>query len=803
MILHNLRQIFRSLWRYKSFSLINFLGLTLGIAAIIIIFLIADFEKSFDKFHSGENIYRVVSKIDGADGINHSAPVPYPLARLLRAEYSASATQIHFVDEMNIKIKKQQPFTEKNIVFADSLFFSVFDFSKVDQFWLKGNPALSLKDPGKAILTENTAKKYFGDTDPIGQLIKLDNKAEAEVVAIVKDIPGNTHLPFNIIVSHSTFTKEFLGGLDFDRWGVRSDGYCYVKLPVAADVQQVEKSLIAIVQKNARKPIEKKEILYLQPLQQIHFDPAFESTNPAYTVSDRYLTMLLLLGGFIILIACINYINLSTSLAFAKAKEVGIRKTIGASKEQLFFLYITETFVVTSIATVAGIALSVLLLPSVNNLLDKSLSISQLLNWYFVAGSFALLILISFISGVYPSIILSGFNPITSLKNQIILPGRSSILLRKSLVVFQFTTSIALIICTLIIARQMQYFKNKPIGFNKDAVVEISMPDADSIKRESFRNLLAQEKGIETFSFCLGAPISENGFGTSLQAPEIASGMEHNVKIIPCDGKYLETYGMKLAAGRWFLPGEEKNLGSSFVVNETLIKTLGYKNADEAIGKKITIGVNHMNAAIIGVTADFHVNSLHEKIEPCIMMPFPFFYYAAGIKLHPADMKKTLARIEKNWKATFPEQVYEYKFIDESLARYYEQENKDYALFKIFSIVSIFICCIGLWGLIAFVVVRKTKEIGIRKVLGATVQNIVALISKDFVLLVIIALLIASPIAWYFMHSWLQDFEYRINISWWIFLAAGFSALLIALLTVSFQAIKAAISNPVKNLRTE
>ncbi|MBD0286537.1 MAG: ABC transporter permease, partial [Flavisolibacter sp.] len=413
-----------------------------------------------------------------------------------------------------------------------------------------------------------------------------------------------------------------------------------------------------------------------------------------------------------------------------------------------------------------------------------------------------MLVLVSFISGVYPALILTGFNPIYSLKNAVVLPGRSSTLLRKGLVVFQFTISVVLIICTIVIARQMNYFQKKELGFNKEAVVEVGLPTPDSVRMEKFRTLLQSTTGVQNFSFCLGAPISEMDMNTSLQDAEKQQGTDYNINLILCDSAYLNTYGLKLIAGRWFLSSEEKNLGSSIVVNETLIKTLGYKNPAEAIGKKITIGVNHYSPTVIGVTKDFHTSSLHQSIIPVGLMPFPYFYYAAAIRIS-GNTRTILNQIESAWKAVYPESVYSMHFIDETLAQRYEQETRDYNLFKAFSGISIFICCIGLWGLIAFVVVRKTKEIGIRKVLGATVRGIVLLLSKDFLKLVFIALLIASPIAWYFMHQWLQNFAYRISISWWVFAAAGFIALTIALATVSFQAVKAALANPVKNLRTE
>jgi ABC-type antimicrobial peptide transport system permease subunit len=637
----------------------------------------------------------------------------------------------------------------------------------------------------------------------MGKLIRLNNIADVEVAGIIKDLPATTHLPINMIVSYSTFNKEFLSGLDPNSWTFTSNGYTYMRLKDASSVTTAEQAIKSVVQKNSNEDRYKRENWYLQSLNNIHFEPAFELSNPSYTVSRKYLRMLILLAGFIILIACVNYINLSTSLAFSKSKEAGIRKTIGASRKQLIGYYMLETFTITTVAAVLGIAIAAILLPTINHILDKSVSVQQMFNLPFIAGIFLGILLISFISGIYPALIMAGFNPIDALKSRFALPGKASTLLRKSLVVFQFTTSIALIICTIVIARQMQYVQSKELGFDKESVVEVGLPEPDSARRESLRAQLQNKPGIENISFCLGAPISENGFGTSLEAPELPKNIDYNVQLIPCDKDYLQTYNMKLVAGRWFLPGEEKTLGSGLVVNQALVRLLGYTDPEKAIGKNIRIGVNKYNPTIIGVTQDFHTTSFHENIGPVALMPFPYFYYAAAIRLRPGNIQTTLAAIELAWKKVYPESAYEMRFVDDILAERYAREKTDYDLFKAFSLISIFICCMGLWGLIAFVVVRKTKEIGIRKVLGSSVNGIVYLLSKDFLKLVVIALVIASPVAWYFMSKWLRDFAYRIHISWWMFAAAGFAALLIALITISFQAIKVAMANPVKSLRTE
>jgi putative ABC transport system permease protein len=805
MFKHNFKQIVRSLWLHKSFTLINLLGLSVGLGAVTLIFLIADYENSFDSFHSeSEQVYRIVTKRDRANDEEYNANAPYPTGQFLRAEYpGVQATQIHFSDNMNVRIGEEAPFVEKNIVFADSLFFKVLDFAEIEDFWVAGNPATALEAPGQAILTEGTAQKYFGAKNPIGQLFRLDNKVDVEVVGIIREVPRANHLPFTMLVSYATLNDDLVSGLDISSWNFTSGGYTYVRLDDKTSSAGVERALHAIIQRNADNEASKKNNMYLQQIGQIHFDPTFEDSNPTYTVSPKYLRMLVLLGAFIILIACINYINLSTSFAFTKSKEVGIRKTIGASKGQLFLHYMLETFALTFVAAILGVSLALLLLPTVNQVLDKSITALPLLELPFLLAALASMLLITFISGAYPALILSGFNPIASLKNQQAMPGKSSVLFRKALVVFQFTTSIALIICTLVIARQMEFFQNKELGFNKEAVVEVPLPERDTVKAESFRSLLQNQSGIQHLSFCLGAPISDNGLGVSMSAPELPADGGHSARVIPCDIAYKETYEMELLAGRWFLPSEEKNIGTAVVVNRTLANTLGYSNPEEALGKSIQLGLNSMKPVIIGVTEDFHTSSLHEDIGAVALTPFPYFYAAAGIRMHPGNMKNTLAGIKSAWEKVYPENVYEVQFVDETLAARYEQESRDYQLFKAFAVISIFICCIGLWGLIAFVVVRKTKEIGIRKVLGASISGIVLLLSKDFLRLVGLALLIASPIAWYFMSNWLEDFAYRINIGWEVFALAGMFALLLAFITISYQAVRAASANPVNSLRTE
>lgn len=805
MFYNTLKQILRSLWVHKSFTFINLLGLSIGIAAVTIIFLITDFEKGYDRFHSdNDNIYRIVNERERSGKISHNATVPYPTGQLLREEYPGIlATQIHFSDNMDVRIEKDSPFKEKKILFGDSMFFKVFDFGSINEFWLIGNPATALYSPDQVVLSESTAKRYFGIANPIGRTIRLENKYDVEVTGIIKDVSRMNHLPFSMIVSYATLQNKLPSGLDMNNWNFTANGYSYVRLSEGIHTNATESALQAIVQRNADSESSRKNYMHLQPISDIHFDLKYENDNPIYTVSTTYINMLILLGAFIILIACVNYVNLSTSVAFNKSKEVGIRKSIGASKGQLFSHYMVETLLVIFLATAMGILIAVFALSTINQILDKSITAAPLISFPFIGGALAIILFITVISGFYPAMILSGFNPITSLNHKLAIPGKSSVFLRKSLVVFQFTISTALIICTLVISRQMEYFQNKELGFNKEAVVEVSFPERDSVKMETFRNLLQNQSSIKSLTFCLGAPISGNGLSTSLNAPELPDDIGFDAKIITCDISYKETYELELLAGRWFLPSEEQNIGTAVVVNRTLAETLGYVDPEDALGKWIELGLNDIKPTIVGVLEDFHTNSLHNNIGSVAMTPFPYFHVTAGIRINPGNIKSTLNEIENAWKQLYPDNVYSVAFVDETLAKRYEQENKDYQLFKIFSTISVFISCMGLWGLIAFVVVRKTREIGIRKVLGASISGIVLLISREFIKLVIIALLISSSIAGYFMQKWLENFAYPIELGWWIFILAGLFSILVAFLAISYPAIKAALKNPVKNLRTE
>lgn len=796
------RQLLRSLLRYRQYNIINMLGLALGIAAMLTLSIMYAYETGFDSFHrQGDNIHRVVL----SDVRNKQAVVPYATAQLLRPQVSSlPATQIHNQRNLLVRHQKDAPILERNIVFADSLFFAVFDFQGIDALWKKGSPEGFSRNPMAAVLTESTAAKFFGTADPVGKILKLDNSTDVEVVGVISDLPGTTHLPFNMLVRFERLQSSMIGGLEILQWGIRTSGYCYVKLNAPADEAEVVRALASIVKAKSSNPDEAKEVFTLQPLADIHTNTVYESSNPAYTITPLYASLLLVLGVFILSIAAINYINLATSIAFSRAREMGVRKAIGGSRKQLLLQCLFETGFLIMLALIIGIIVTWVSLPAFNALLSKQMEMSTLLRPGALLLIAAGALILGVISGLYPAFILSGFRPIESLRNQLVMPGPSSVMLRKALVGFQFVISVVLIICTLVLARQSDYFMSKPLGFDEEGVAEIDLPISDSSKIELFRTGLSKINGVERVSFGLGAPITDNGFNTSLIFPG-RPDETHELVLKLADTNYLKVYNIPLLAGRQVLPGEiaAPFQPTAVVVNEALTQLMGFKDPSAALGKRVLIGVNDIDAEIVGVVPSFHTSTLHEKILPTAIVPFPYFYYNASVKLNLAQLSGAMPKIAALWKQLYPDGIYSFRFMDETLATRYEAETRNLTLFRIFAALSIFISCLGLYGLISFTIIRKRKEVGVRQVLGASVAQILGLLSGEFFRLALLSLIIASPIAWFIMNKWLQQFAYRVAISWWIFPLSGAILIVIAFATISVQSFKAAMANPVKSLRTE
>jgi putative ABC transport system permease protein len=796
---------FRNILRHLGYTLINVIGLGVGVAACIVIFLVVNFELSFDKFHERESsLYRITRTTSSASGIDYGSNTPYPFAAAFRSDFPDIPlnTQFHFHEEAQAAVGAEKH-KVTNILFADSLFFRVFDFEV-----LSGSPNAELGQPGKVFLTESLAKKILtkGETH-----LKLANKLDLEVVGLIKDPPPNSHIKFSMIVSMPSFSKDFLG-LPIEQWGMNVSGFSYAVLPEGMTPASLENRFKQFVSKYYSGEDSKKLTYELQPLRDVHFDERYGDTvgGPGY-VNKSSLLILSLLGGFILIVACINFVNLSTALAVKKSREVGVRKTLGASRKQLVFQYLSEAFIVTLISTVLAIVVSQIALPAVNSFLQKSLSM-DLTGGLLPVFLLVLVLFTSLLAGLYPAFVLSSFSAAAVLKNKLTGRGGSGGNARKYLVVFQFVIAQMLIIGTLVVADQMEFLHSKPLGFSREAIVNVTLPDNKREPRELFGQVVGSLPGVEKVSFGIGAPTADAQFGTDFSLTERGREEEFNVDVKPVDVNYLETYGMELVAGRWFYESEEKladiklpekEQRYTFVVNEALVRKLGFTSNEEILGKNISLGLNDIIAPVVGVVKDFHIANLHETIEPVILMHFWYFYQDAGIRFNTANTNDVLKGIEKAFAKVYPDYLFTYRFLDDHLNSLYAQEKQTFTLIRIFAGLSILISCLGLLGLVSFITQQKIKEVGIRKVFGASVASIVLLFSKNFVGLIVIAFVLAAPIAWYAMKNWLETFAYRTTFDFSIFAIAIVSTLIVACAAVLYQSIKAAVANPTQSLRNE
>ena len=786
---------FRNLLRHKSNSFINIAGLTVGFAAFLLIFLVIQYEQSFDDFHANKsNLYRVVRIGKSPVNPEYRTGVPFPVTMGLRTELPQLKNTTAIFGDANVQVKITAPdgsvlkkFKEPKVFTAEPQFFQMFDFGLAE-----GNSKNALSEPNSVLLTKDVAAKYFGDwKGAMNKTISMYGM-DMKVTGILNNPPSNTDFPLSIVVSYITLTKN----LNLNDWSsIDDNNYCFVQLNDNASYRQFTQSLDAFVEKHI-KPVNPGYGLALQPLNQIHFDERYGNFN-GRTFSNDLIFALRLIGLFLLIIACVNFINLTTAQAINRAREVGVRKVLGGNRSQLVLQFLGETGITTLLALAGSILVVFFCIPFINHLLAIQLPASLLISGKFIlfmAGAWAV---VTFLSGFYPALILSAFKPVVVLKS-LVIASNKGISFRRALVVFQFVIAQALIIGTLVVASQMDYFRTADMGFAKDAIINAGFP-GDSLSRTKI-DLLQDElnkiPGIQQVSFSTFTPSSDGGWYTDLQTEKIHSSIVVCTK--PADANYFNLYHLPLVAGRAYFPSDTIR---EFVVNETVVKSLGIRNPADAIGKQIQ--VNGKRCPIVGVVKDFHINSLRDPIGPVVLFASKNSYGIANLKINMKQAKSVIAAVQTIWNQYYPDYVFEYSFLDQSIADYYKQENQLSQLYKLFSGIAIFISCLGLYGLISFMAVQRRKEIGIRKVLGAPVRDIVVMLSKEFTLLIIIAFLIASPVAYYFMHQWLQQYTYRIPVSAIFFIATIGCSLVIAWLTVGYTAIKAAIANPVKSLRTE
>lgn len=782
----------RNLTKHKSYSIINGLGLTLGIASCLIIFLVVKYELGYDRFNSkADRIYRVT-----LNAIDFNPNVSMAVVPAMRNDFpeleEVSQAWYHEMGLVKIGNKK---FQEKAILFADKYFPSVFDYS-----WIEGDPATALADPNSIVLTESYVHKYFPGKEPMGQFINLNNEYDLKVTGVIKDLPGNTHLPFNLLVSFETVRKqrEQEGAMSNFYW-ISSGSFAYIVTPKHYDVSKIQRRMHWFIEKNWGKEIADGARLPLQPLTDIHFDPRYLNNTISYTTSRETYYVLTAVAVLIIIIACINFINLATAQAIQRAKEVGVRKVLGSTRRQLIFQFLSETSLMVAGALTLGLFLSYLLLPQLAKWLDIKLSTSGLADPDVVAVIFSSALFIVLLAGLYPSFVQSAFKPIESLKSKAQLSFKG-LTLRKSLVVTQFAISQIMIVGTLVVAYQMDFFQNRNLGFNKDAVISFNIPDQN--KTEVLREQLMKTPGVRQISFSSGAPVFNNNFAPFV-SPEHGVTKDDVTELKFIDESYIDMFQMQLLAGDKIRRNNKSESDTVYdvLVNETLVHKLGIQDPQKAIGSHIN--VNNDYCTITGVVKDFQSESKHKKIRPCVLLYRTDNFHTASVKLALPHMNGTIGAIDKSWSALFPQEVFDYEFLDDHIAAWYRQEQKEYTAFKLFAIVAILIGCLGLYGLIAFATAQRAKEVGIRKVLGASLSSILLLFSREFVVLIAIAFLIAAPIAYYFMNNWLHGFAYQITIGPQIFAVAILTSFAIAGGTIAYQTIKAAVVNPVKSLRAE
>lgn len=791
MIKNYFKTAWRSLSKHKAYSFINILGLTLGIASCLVIFLVVKYELGYDKFYKKwDRTYRVT-----LNAIDFNPSVSMAVVPALRNDFpeleEVSQAWYHETGLLTIGNEK---FEEKGVMFADKYFPGIFD-----QHWLEGNPKTALAEPNTIVLTERIAHKYFGNREAMGQFIKLENQFNLKVSGIIKDIPGNTHLPFNVIVSFET-VKNDVKGMMSSFYAIAGGSFAYIVLPQNYPASQLQKRMHGFIEKNWGKDIANGARLPLQPLTDIHFDQRYLNNTISYTTSRETYYALSAVAILIIIIACINFINLATAQAIRRSKEVGVRKVLGSTRSQLITQFLGETTLMVLIAMVLGLLVTVFFLPQLANWLTIKISIGQLFQPSVIVVMFLVTVSVIILAGLYPAFVQSAFRPVESLKSKPSLTF-SGLTLRKSLVVVQFAICQVMIVGTLVVAYQMDFFENRDLGFNKDAVISLGIPD--QAKAEVLRQQLQSNPGIKQVCFSSGAPVLGSNF-TSFQSPEAGITKDDVTEFKFIDDGYTKMFALKMLAGQSVqrTNASENDTVYNVVVNEAMIHKLGIQDPQHAIGKHFILNGN-WQATITGIVQDFQSESKHKKIRPCVLLYRKDVFYMASIKLQPSNINKTIAAINKTWSSLFPESIFSYEFLDDHIAAWYSQEQKEYTAFKLFSFIAILIGCLGLYGLVAFAAAQRTKEVGIRKVLGASPGDIVFLFSKEFVALIAVAFVIAAPVAYYIMHNWLQSFAYQINIGANIFVTAILSSFFIAACTIAYQAIKAGKANPVKSLRAE
>ena len=815
MLKNYLRIAVRNLAKYKFISFINLFGLTVGLTCCLLILTYILHETSYDRYnHNADRTWRVTRSFNNKDGIVslHLGSVAPPFGPLLRNDFPDIQKMTRLYEVGNVPLRYDDKiFNETNLFFADTNFFDIFDVTLIS-----GNPKTALADPNSILLTPEVARRYFGDADPVNKVVRMSNQINFKVTGVYKPFPAAAHFHPTILMSFSTLNDSSIYGEKqlMTNWGNNSF-FTYILLPDHYPVQSMEAQFPAFIDRHMTgngtppgiKPHQFTK-LFLQPLTSIHLnshlDDEIEESGDATRV-----TIFGAIALFILLIACINYMNLSTARSSLRAKEIGIRKVSGALRREIIVQFLSESILISYIALILAAGLTWITLAGLNQITGLNLSIQSLLKPAILIPLFFTPLLVGVLSGLYPALFLSSFQPSKVLKG-LFKAGGGSISFRKVLVVTQFAISIVLLISTAIVFQQLHFMQNANLGFNKDQIVHIVYPGGLDKSYESFRSQLLRDPHIRSLTRSTRIPGGRllDDQDASTESGNSLKPVTATIKYVCVDQDYLSTFGVPIVAGRDFSRAYATDT-NNFILNVAATKALGIRNPGEMIGKNFSYG--NTKGKVIGVMQNFNFKSLHQSIVPMILImppasqPGSNSFYSLSIKLSgdKDNITEAIHHIGKTWKAFLPEVPFDYSFLDEHFEQLYQSEQRQGQLFTVFSGIAIFIACLGLLGLSAFSISQRVKEIGIRKVLGAGAGAIVWLLSTEFLVLVAIAALIAWIVAAWVMHSWLQNFAYRISMQWWVFGVAGLLAAIIALATISFQALKAAWANPANSLRSE
>lgn len=799
MLKNYFKTAFRNLLREKGISIINLSGLTLGITCSLILFLMVTYMTSFDADQTKrDRIYRVVNQSQGNNGLEFQSGVPTVLPDAFRLDFPETEavvfTSYHdetlvVVPQPSGELKKYQE--DRGVVFTEPSYFNVFDRQV-----LIGDAKKGLAEPNKAMISKSWALRYFGKEDAIGEIVKYADK-EYTISGILSDIPANTDLPFNLMLSYVTIKKEH----EERGWNsISSNEHCYFLMKENEPVSKVEARLKDFSVKYLGKDDPDKTEFIIQAFTEMHFDDRFDVYSYD-NVTRSTLIAFSVIGIILIITACINFINLSTADAIKRSKEVGIRKSLGSTRSQLIRQFIGETTLVTLIAVLVSLALTQLTLSFVNAFMEMELSLNFSDNpnlWIYLG---AVTVLVSVLSGLYPAFVMSGFKPTQALKNLMDNRNSSGFFMRRALVVLQFSISQLFIIGTIVVISQMNFYQQQDLGFTKEAILVVPIPGTGepvvrSTRMKTLRDEMSKVDGVEEVSLSHTPPSSGHVSGTNFVVKE--TGVDLGTQVKQIDGNYIKMFDLQLIAGQ-NIPDFDTVTG--FLVNETLVNVAGFKKPEDMIGQVIRVW--RKEYPVVGVVKDFHTVSLHDPIEATVLFNNLSRYRTLALKVDMHKAQDVIAQLKTKWEAAYPEDLFEYEFMDESIRHFYDGERKMSTMISVFTSIAILIGCLGLFGLATFMANQKTKEIGVRKVLGASVESIIMMFSREYIKLIALGFVIASPLAWFVMTQFLNEFAYKITIGPGIFVMALGVTVLIAIVTVGYRSFRAATANPVNSLRSE